>query len=45
MEERTVFGHEVRVKVTQSRLTLGDPMNSSLLGSSAHGILQARILE
>ena len=26
-------------------LTLGDPMDSSLPGSSVHGILQARILE
>ena len=45
MEEGTIFGHEVRVKVTQSRLILGDPMNSSLRDSSVHGILQARILE
>ena len=34
-----------KVLVTQSCLTLCDPMNSSLPGSSVHGILQARILE
>ena len=31
--------------VTQSYLTLDDPMHCSLPGSSVHGILQARILE
>ena len=31
--------------VTQSRLTLCDPMDCSPPGSSAHGILQAGILE
>ena len=31
--------------VTQSFLTLCDPMNCSLSGSSIHGILQVRILE
>ena len=31
--------------ITQSCLTLCDPMNSSPPGSSVHGILQARILE
>ena len=31
--------------VTQSRPTLCDPMDCSLLGSSVHGILQARIPE
>ena len=31
--------------VTQSCLTLCDPMDSSLAGSFVHGILQARILE
>ena len=31
--------------VTQSCLTLGDPMDRSPPGSSVHGILQARILE
>ena len=33
------------VLVTQSRLTLCDPMDCSPPGSSVHGILQARILE
>ena len=32
-------------EVTQSRPTLCDPMDCSPLGSSIHGILQARILE
>ena len=31
--------------ITQSYLTLCDPMDCSLLGSSVYGILQARILE
>ena len=34
-----------RVLVAQSCLTLCDPMRCSSLGSSVHGILQARILE
>jgi len=33
------------VKVAQSSLTLCDPMDCSLPGSSVHGTLQARILE
>ena len=36
---------KVKVSVTQSCLTLCDPMNCSPPGSSVHGILQARILE
>ena len=32
-------------KVVQSCLTLSDPMDCSLPGSSVHGILQARVLE
>ena len=32
-------------EVAQSCLTLCDPMDCSLLGSSVHGIFQARILE
>ena len=32
-------------EVTQSCLTLSDPMNCSLPGSSVHGIFQARVLE
>ena len=35
----------VKVLVTQSCLTLCDPVDCSSLGSSLHGILQARILE
>ena len=31
--------------LAQSCLTLGDPMDSSLPGSSVHRILQARVLE
>ena len=36
---------EVKVLVTQSCLTLCDPMDYNPSGSSVHGILQARILE
>ena len=32
-------------KVTQSCLTLRDPMDCNLPGSSIHGIFQARVLE
>ena len=32
-------------KVAQSCLTLSDPMDCSLTGSSVHGIFQARVLE
>ena len=32
-------------EVVQSCLTLGDPMDCSLPGSSIHGIFQARVLE
>ena len=32
-------------EVAQSCLTLIDPMDCSLLGSSVHGIFQARVLE
>ena len=32
-------------EVTQSCLTLSDPMDCSLQGSSIHGIFQARVLE
>ena len=35
----------MKVLVTQSRLTLCDPMNYSLPGSSVHEILQAKLLE
>ena len=37
--------HSVHALVTQSWATLGNPTDCSLLGSSVHGILQARILE
>ena len=36
---------KVEVLVTQSCLTLCDPMDCRSPGSSVHGILQARILE
>ena len=36
---------KVKVKVAQSCPTLSDPMDSSLPGSSIHGIFQARVLE
>ena len=36
---------KVKVLVAQSCLTLCDPMDYSLPGSSVHGILRARILE
>ena len=32
-------------EVTQSCLTLSDPMDCSIPGSSVHGIFQARVLE
>ena len=32
-------------EVTRSRPTLSDPMDCNLLGSSIHGIFQARVLE
>ena len=32
-------------EVAQSCLTLNDPIDCSLLGSSIHGIFQARVLE
>ena len=35
----------VHAKLLQSCLTLCDPMDYSLPGSSVHGLLQARILE
>ena len=40
-----VFCARVHAKLLQSCLTLCDPVDPSPLGSSAHGILQARILE
>ena len=38
-------GKEKESDVAQACLTLGDPMDCSLSGSSAHGIFQARVLE
>ena len=35
----------MKVSVTQSCQTLGDPTDCSLPGSSVHGILQVRVLE
>ena len=40
-----IFFGESLVKVTQSCLTLCDPLDCSPTGSSLHAILQARILE
>ena len=40
-----IICYSVKVLVTQSCLTLCNPTDYSLPGSSAHGILQARILE
>ena len=47
LHEMAAEGLKVKFKllVIQSCLTLCDPMDCSLLGSSVRGILQARILE
>ena len=37
--------YESQSEVIQSCLTLRDPMDCSLPGSSVHGIFQARVLE
>ena len=37
--------HESESEVAQSCLTLSDPTDCSLPGSSVHGIFQARVLE
>ena len=42
---RPEFVSHLCMSVTQSCLTLCDPMDCSLPGSSVHGILQATILE
>ena len=39
------ISHSVKVLVVQSCLTLCDPMDYNLPGSSVHGVFQARILE
>ena len=36
---------KIESEVTQSCLTLSDPMDCSLPGSSVHGISQARVLD
>ena len=41
----TLKTKQVKMLVTQLCLTLWDPMDCSLPGSSVHGILQARLLE
>ena len=41
----TCLSPPLRYKSLQSCLTLGDPMNCSLLGFFVHGVLQARPLE
>ena len=43
--DQTQASLKVKVLVTQSCLTLCDPMDYSPPGSCVHGILQARILE
>ena len=49
MHESEKWKWKVKVKseseVAQSCLTRSDPMDCSLLGSSIHGIFQARVLE
>ena len=40
-----MYGSENESEVAQSCPTLRDPMDCSPLGSSAHGIFQARVLE
>ena len=45
LSDMAMPGDVFRVSVTQSCLTLCDPMDCSPPGSAAHGILQARILE
>ena len=37
--------HESESEVAQACLTLSDPMDCSLPGSSVHGIFEARVLE
>ena len=44
-EDQIIKGFESESEVTQWCLTLCDPMDCSLSGSSVHGIFQARVLE
>ena len=39
------MSQKVKVFISESYLTLCDPMDCGLPGSSAHGILQVRVLE
>ena len=41
----TIYSLAATAKLLQSCLTLSDPMDCSLSGSSVHGIFQARVLE
>ena len=45
LPEFAVHPADIESEVAQSCLTLCDPVDYSLLGSSVQGILQARILE
>ena len=45
LPEFAVHPADIESEVAQSSLTLCDPVDYSLSGSSVHGILQARILE
>ena len=40
-----IIHYESESEIAQSCLTLHDPMDCSLPGSSVHGIFQARVLE
>ena len=44
-ELKYIFSATATAKLLQSCLTLSDPMDCSLPGSSIHGIFQARVLE
>jgi len=43
--KRESYSRKSESEVAQLSLTLRDPMDCSLPGSSAHGIFQARLLE
>ena len=45
LKEQTIIKSSFSFLVAQSCLTLCDPMDCSLPGSSVHGIFQARVLE
>ena len=44
-EMKFLCSYESESEVSQSCPTLCDPMDCSLLGSSVHGLFQARVLE